>query len=304
MNFPETVAVAGVANETASPLSGHYADPNLFVWEGAYWLYATTDGIANWGSREFRAFSSTDLATWTDHGIIHTLDDSGWAKGHAWAPGHAAKDGKHYLYYTADKGSIGVAVASAPAGPFTDLGVPLVAPDVFDGTAIDPSTFTDEDGTVYLFWGNGVAHGVVLGEDMMSFDSDEVFSFQPADFREAAWVHRRNGVYFLSWSAGDTRSEDYRVLYATGPGPRGPWTHGGPVLTKAPERGILATGHHSIVQVPGSDNWVIAYHRFAIPGGSGYRREIRFDTLTHSSDTTLAPVLPSAGVLGLPLPTQ
>jgi len=35
-------------------------------------------------------------------------------------------------------------------------------------------------------------------------------------------------------------------------------------LAKDPAQGILATGHSSIIQVPVTDDWYIAYHRFAL----------------------------------------
>ena len=292
---------AAWSKETPSPVPGHYADPNLAVVDGRYLLFATTDGSPDWGATAFHAFTSTDLLVWEDHGAVFDVRDSSWASGHAWAPGYAQANGRHYLYYTADRGSIGVAVADEATGPYIDSGRPLVAPGDFDGVAIDPAVFRDHDGAHYLFWGNGVAHGVRLAPDMVSFDPDAVVSCVPEGFREAAWVHRRNDVYYLSWSVDDTRSEDYQVHYATGSAPLGPWRNRGVLLSKQPERGILATGHHSIAPGPGPDAWVIAYHRFAIPDGNGYHRELRFDLLEHGADGGLKRVELSTAPLRLPL---
>lgn len=289
--------------ETPSPVSGYFADPNLFVHEGLYWLYATVDGFSDWSSTTFRAFSSADLLSWTDHGEIFDVTSSGWARGHAWAPGHAEKAGSHYLYYSADRGSIGVAVADHPAGPFTDIGKPLVTGGEYAGVAIDPSVFVDHDGRAYLWWGNGVAHCAVLTDEMTSIDHESVVSVVPEEFREAPWVHRRGDVYYLSWSAGDTRDAEYRVLYSTGTTPTGPWEFGGVVIEKQPRRGILATGHHSVSRVShDSDVWVIAYHRFALDGGDGYHREVRFDLLNHDSDGSIDPVYPAARPVRVALP--
>ncbi len=292
----------GRGGETPSPIAGHFADPNLAVVDGRYLLFATTDGSPEWGSTAFHAFTSTDLREWRDHGEVFDVRDASWASGHAWAPAYAQANGRHYLYFTADRGSIGVAVADSPTGPYVDSGRALVLPGDFDGVAIDPATFTDADGGAYLYWGNGTAHGVRLAPDMVSFAPSDVVSWVPEDFCEAAWVHRRGTDYFLSWSVDDTRSEDYQVHYATGPGPLGPWRSRGVVLRKDTERGILATGHHSIAAVPGTDDWVIAYHRFAIPDGNGYHRELRFDRLHHGPDGLLERVVPAAEQLCLPLP--
>ena len=102
------------------------------------------------------------------------------------------------------------------------------------GRADHPSVFTDLDGAAYLYWGNGVAHGVRLDPDMISFDSSKVVSWTPAGFREAAHVHARAGVYYLSWSVDDARDENYHVRYATGHSPLGPWTDRGVLLARRP----------------------------------------------------------------------
>lgn len=239
--------------------------------------------------------------TWTHHGEILRLgEDVEWASQRAWAPALVERDGRFYLYFTADQ-NIGVAVGDRPEGPFIDLGRPLVAAGDFEGTMIDPSVFIDDDGVPYLYWGNEVAHGVRLNEDMVSFDRSAVQSWRPHGYREAAWVHRRGDVYYLTWSEDDTRSEDYRVRYATGAGPLGPWSHRGILLAKDPERGILGTGHHSIARVPGTDDWVIAFHRFAIPDGHGYRREVLFAPLHHAADDLIAPVDIPRELLSAPL---
>jgi beta-xylosidase len=288
-------------SEARSRVAGYFADPALAIFDGRYYLYPTSDGFEDWGGSEFRVFSSSDLADWTDHGVILSLaDDVPWASEHAWAPAIATRNGKYYFYFTAEN-NIGVAVADGPTGPFRDLGHPLVRDGQYSGLTIDPSVFIDADGTPYLIWGNTDAHLVRLGDDMVSFDPDEVATFNPTEFREAAWIHVRNGVYYLSWSVDDTRDPDYHLRYATGPGPFGPWTDRGILLRQVPERGILGTGHHSIVQLPGTDDWIIAYHRFAIPGGSGVRRELVFDRLVHNADGSLERVIPSYEPVRIPL---
>ncbi|PTL73871.1 beta-xylosidase [Rathayibacter caricis DSM 15933] len=283
-----------------SPLERFLADPSLVVSGGRWHLFPTTDGIHDWGSRAFRCYSSPDLVDWTDEGEILRLGrDVAWADSFAWAPAALERDGTHYLYFTAGN-SIGVARASDAAGPYADLGTPLVPAGRFPGTAIDPSVFVDDDGAVYLLWGNSVAHLVRLGDDLMSFHEDAVHSWVPTGFREAAHLHRRGDSYFLTWSENDTREEDYRVRWAVGSSLFGPWTDGGVLLEKNTAEGILATGHHSICRVPGTDDWVIAYHRFAVPGGDGVHREIVFDLLHHDGDR-LVPVVPRHAHLRLPL---
>ncbi|MGW0709837.1 family 43 glycosylhydrolase [Streptomyces sp. NPDC002643] len=281
-------------------LPGLYADPDVKYMDGRYWIYPTTDGFPGWSGTRFKAFSSKDLVNWKDHGVILDLGpDVSWADKNAWAPAIAERDGKYYFYFCAEQ-QIGVAVADSPAGPFKDaLGKPLVAKGgAWSGQMIDPSVFTDDDGQSYLYWGNGHGYVVPLNDDMVSFDASKVKDITPDNFREGSFVIKRNGTYYFMWSEDDTRSENYHVAYATGPTPLGPWTKRGTILSKRPEYGILATGHHSVVNTPGTDDWYMVYHRFALngpgrSGGDGMHRETTIDRMEFAADGTIKPVVPT-----------
>ncbi|GGM79855.1 family 43 glycosylhydrolase [Dactylosporangium sucinum] len=277
-------------------LPGFNADPNIVRFGETYYIYATTDGYPGWSSSTFKVWSSRNLVDWTEHGTILDLGpDIAWADTNAWAPAAVEKNGKYYFYFSAAQ-NIGVAVSDSPLGPFVDpLGKPLVNKADYNGAQqIDPAVFTDDDGTSYLYWGNGNAYVVPLNEDMISYDvAKRVQLTNLTGFREGLFLHKRNGTYYLSWSIDDTRSENYRVGYGTGAGPLGPFTSKGEILTKDVSQGILGTGHHSVLQVPGTDDWYIAYHRFAIPGGDGTHRETTIDRLYFNADGTIRPVTPT-----------
>jgi hypothetical protein len=282
-------------------LPGLTADPNIQEFGGRYYIYPTTDGFEGWGGTRFTVHSSDDLVTWQDHGVVLDLEtDVRWADRYAWAPAAGERDGAYYFYFCANQ-QIGVAVGDSPTGPFRDaLDRPLVARDDYAGQMIDPAVFRDDDGTTYLYWGNTEAYGVPLHDDMVSFDPERVRRFTPEGFREGACVVKRRGLYYFMWSEDDTRSEDYRVAYATGPSPLGPWTKRGVILRKRPEYGILATGHHTVVNVPGTDDWFICYHRFAVPGpgtprGDGTHRESTLDRLVFAADGSIEEVVPTLG---------
>lgn len=283
------------ALEMKSPvLPGYTADPNIVVYGDTYYIYPTTDGIASWGSTKFSVFSSKNLVDWKDEGVVLDLANVSWTHTSAWAPSAATKNGKYYLYFSAGQ-NIGVAVADSPTGPFVDSGAPLVNKASFGGAQqIDPAVFTDDDGVSYLFWGNGTARYVPLNPDMVSYNAANIKTISGLNqFREGAFVHKRNGTYYLTYSIDDTRSENYRVGYATATSINGPWTSKGVILEKKPELGILGTGHNSVVQVPGTDEWYIVYHRFAIPGGDGMHRETTIDRLTFAADGSINPVVPT-----------
>ena len=288
----------GVGTQTSPVLPGYYADPNIVAIGDRYYVYATTDGYEGWGGTHFEVWESPDLATWTNRGTILALGtDVSWASEHAWAPAAIERDGKTYFYFTAEQ-SVGVAVADSPTGPFREmLGRPLVDKrDYGDGQQIDPAVFVDTDGQHYLLWGNTTGYVVPLDDTMAGYDPAEVRVVEGIDdFREALFLVERHGTYYLSWSVDDTRSEDYRVAYATGPSVYGPWTNRGVILAKDLEQGIRGTGHHSILQVPGTDEWFIAYHRFAIPDGDGTHRETTIDRLVFEEDGSIRAVVPTLG---------
>ncbi len=224
-------------------LPGLYADPNIAVFNNRFYLYPTTDGFEGWSGTQFKAFSSTDLVHWEDHGVILDLGpDVSWAEKRAWAPTIAERGGKYYFYFSAEA-QLGVAVADSPIGPFKDaLGKPLVPAGQFRGQMIDPGVFTDDDGQSYLYFGNGGAYVVKLNEDMISFDAAQVRTITPPGYNEGSFVFKRDKTYYFTWSENDTRDENYQVAYATGSTPYGPWTKQGVILQKRLELGIKGTG--------------------------------------------------------------
>ncbi|UOG77293.1 family 43 glycosylhydrolase (plasmid) [Hymenobacter tibetensis] len=272
-------------------LPGVYADPHIAAYGQTYYLYPTTDGTEGWMSTAFTCWSSPDLKTWKKEGVILDLPrDLTWAKARAWAPAIATKGGKYYYYYSADA-NIGVAVADKPTGPFKDpLGKPLIAKGAFQGQTIDPMVLVDDDGTAYLYWGQGQCHVVKLNADMVSFDPAAVVEFKPPGYNEGSFVFKRQGKYYLMWSEYDTRDPRYSVAYATATSPMGPFTKAekNPVLKG---KGVVkGAGHHSVLQVPGTDQWVMAYHRFRIPGGNGYNRETCLSPMRFDAQGNILPV--------------
>jgi beta-xylosidase len=92
------------------------------------------------------------------------------------------------------------------------------------------------------------------------------------------------------WSEFDTRDPRYSVAYGTATSPLGPFrkAQDNPILQG---KGLVqGAGHHSVVQVPGKDLWFIAYHRFAIPDGSGYQRETCISPMRFHPDGTIQKV--------------
>ncbi len=269
----------------AALLPGLNADPHIAFYKGKYFIYPTTDdgNIDYWSSTSFRCWSSENLKDWNNEGTILDLSrDITWAKDKAWAPCIARSNGKYYFYFCADQ-QIGVGVSNRPQGPFKDvLGKPLVNKNSYDTQVIDPMVFTDDDQVSYLYFGSGNLNVAKLNKDMVSFDASSVKKISSVPSAEGMFVFKRSGIYYLMFSRFGTNSPDYSVWYATSTSPLGPFTlaANNPVLS---QKGIIkGTGHNSVIQIPGRDEWVIAYHRFRIPNGNGFLREtclspMRFD---------------------------
>ena len=272
-------------------IKGYWADPQIAFFDGKFYIYPTTDGIANWGATVFHAFSSADLASWKDEGIILDVATISWGKKNAWAPGITVKNGTYYYYFCAAQ-QIGVATSTSPTGPFKDvLGKPLVTTGQYGGQSIDPYVFDDDDGRSYLFFGNGNANGAELNADMTSFKTTPK-TLTLNSFREGSAVFKRNGTYYFMYSVSGTDYPDYRVAYATSSSPLGTYAAGSTILQSNESLGILSTGHNSVLALPNGDYYIV-YHRWAIPGGDGNHREICIDKMKFNADGTIAPVVPT-----------
>lgn len=155
---------------------------------------------------------------------------------------------------------------------------------------IDPMVFVDDDGAAYLYFGQGRCYAVKLNDDMISFDAAQIKDITPPGYNEGPFVLKRKGVYYLMWSEFDTRDPRYSVAYGTANSPLGPFVKAAqnPILQQ--KGAVKGAGHHSVVQIPGRDEWVIAYHRFRIPDGNGYNRETALSPLRFDAQGNILPV--------------
>jgi hypothetical protein len=96
-------------------------------------------------------------------------------------------------------------------------------------------------------------------------------------FFEAAWMHKRGGLYYFSYSTGDT----HYLVYATGTDPRGPFTYRGRIM----EPVIGWTTHHSIVEF--NKRWFLFHHDASLSGGVNHLRCVKVRELTHDDEGAL-----------------
>ena len=306
-----------------------------------------TDGRASFDMEDYRVYSTTDMLTFDDRGVaFDAVAATPWASGQAWAPDCVERDGRYYLYYPIDRRHIGVAVSDRPTGPFRDaLGRPLLSVDtpgvVCDRDFIDPCVLIDTVGIgadgrprlqAYLFAGQGTLCAVRLGDDMVSYDTTTVVTAAgdtlarhgvyliegATEFFEAAWVHRRDGRYYLSYSTGERitdpamrtknnfladpalgRAHQPEIAYAVASSPLGPYTYRGVIL------GAVSSGtnHHSIAPFRGQ--WYLFYHTAdlslalnpTLTRGHGCRRSLAVEPLAYDAEGDILPVVPRPAVL-------
>lgn len=303
----DTVALSG------NPIfEGWYADPEGVVFNDTFWVFPTySDDFDK--QLHLDAFSSPDLVNWTKHSRILDTTIVPWVKQAMWAPSVIEQRGKYYLFFAGndvqhpdrpgynpawDKypdGGIGVAVADHPAGPYRDLlGEPLLNEFHNMAQPIDQFVYRDDDGTLYFFYGGwGRCNLGRLNDEMDGFlpweDGQLFHEITPEGYVEGPFLFRRNGTYYFMWSEGNWADGSYKVVYATGPSAAGPFERVGTIL-ESDEDVATGAGHHSVVNVPGTDEWIIVYHRRPIPNEDRDHRVTCMDYLRFDAEGKILPI--------------
>ena len=286
--------------QAANPIITHVhtADPAAIVHDGRVYLYAgqdeAPDNKSDYHQHKWLCFSSDDMVHWTPHGSPLAATDFKWAKGSAWASQVVEHQGKFYFFATVAHAtkpgmSIGVAVSDSPTGPFVDArGSALVTNDMTTDLEIwwddiDPTVFIDDDGQAYLYWGNTKCRWAKLTPDLLHLDGPIHTVTEIARFTEAPWLHKRNGIYYLTYSTDFPE----KTVYATSKSPTGPWEIKGIINEIA---GNCNTNHHAIITFKGRDYFI--YHNGAIqPHGGSYRRSVCIDYLYYNPDGSIKRVI-------------
>lgn len=236
----------------------------------------------------------------TIHDVALDLEDVPWASRQLWAPDVAYKNGNYYLYFSAKDHQgifrLGVAIGNSPTGPFTAEPKPIA-----NSFSIDPAVFQDEDGTHYLYfggiWGGQLQKWDkgYFDDSASDYDLDNTYALTPyiaklrddmtefaekpkkviiideegelltknheRRFFEGAWVFKRENIYYLAYSTGNT----HYLVYGTADNPYGPFVYQGRILE--PVEGW--TTHPSIFEHLGK--WYLAYHDSQLSGKTHLR---------------------------------
>jgi len=280
-------------------LRENFADPFILQVGDTFYAYAT-----NSASKNISLARSTDLLKW------QILPDAmpalpRWAKltgGLVWAPEVIQIGEQFVMYYTArdkqsDKQCVGAAVSDKPEGKFKDASLaPLVCQAELGGT-IDASPFRNEDGKLYLYYKNdGNCCNLVtyiyvqelapdglslLGEPIALLRNDALWEGRVV---EAPTMFKREGRYYLFFSANNYAGHEYAVGYATCESPLGPCQDApeNPILKSDltdHEAMVIGPGHQALLQIDGQ-TWIF-YHAWEVVANSrrGERRLMWLDRL-------------------------
>jgi arabinan endo-1,5-alpha-L-arabinosidase len=285
----------GASRGGRTPTAGTYLNPILdadfpdpaviLAPDGQYYAYATqTLRDEEWIN--IQVARSADLIHWEHLGDA-LPEKPGWARETQdfWAPTVIYDGSTYFMYYSATPDTcregpdhaLAVATSKSPAGPFVDLGQPLLAGKGFHN--IDPMAFDcPVTGKHLLYWGSGFQPIKVqeLAEDRVSF----VAGSKPIDLIwpnpkkgafprlvEATWVIHHDGFIYLFYSGDNCCGPDaeYGVMVARSECATGPFetleqAKGVPhslMLFKS-ER-WLAPGHNCIVEDKAGQIWIL-YH--------------------------------------------
>ncbi|NDV58080.1 glycoside hydrolase family 43 protein [Bacteroides sp. 519] len=241
------------------------ADPYIMTYNGKYYAYGTGGDTSDEG---FACYSSSNLVSWKLEGQALSATDSYGTWGF-WAPEVYYIESKKlfYMFYSTEE-HICVATSTSPTGPFRQE----VKKPIWNEKSIDTSLFIDDDGTPYLYFVRFTNGNVIwvaqMTDDLMSIKEETLtecitaelpWELLQAKVAEGPSLLKKNGTYYMIYSANHYQNQGYGVGYATASSPCGPWTKydGNPILQG--DNGLVGTGHGAPFQsVDGS--WKYIFH--------------------------------------------
>ncbi|PRY28390.1 family 43 glycosylhydrolase [Pseudosporangium ferrugineum] len=296
-----TPAAAWAGNVSAS-FADTFADPMVVRGDDGYWYaYGTTDPLREGEKMVHRIpiARSADLKRWSYVGDAFTAGQRpafAAANTAYWAP-DVRRAGRHWVMYVTvtettvapGASAIGAATAPTPAGPWTFVDRPVVAPRPSgdDGWlwTFDPAQLTTPDGRKFLYYGSyfgGIWVSELSADGLRTVGTATRVAID--NKFEGAYVVRRHGWYYLFASsanccAGPTTG--YSVSVGRSRDPRGPFADrsgqslnvsragGTPVIAPNGNRWV-GTGHNGLVTDARGQDWLV-YH--AIDRGDPYLDE-------------------------------
>ncbi|MCO6026501.1 glycoside hydrolase family 43 protein [Prevotella cerevisiae] len=267
---PDTSIVSG------SPI--YLADPTIFhdVDSSTYYLYGTSS------DEGFITYKSKDLKVWKgpcgqiDGGYVLTKNTS-FGVSCFWAPQVFKFRSKYYIVYCAARDlstasqQIAIAESDSPEGPFSQVNKTCIPANCQE---IDPFVFFDDNGKTYLYYVKEIDRNAIYVSQMNdSMDSlDEKTTTLCIKSASSGWenvkgnswsvaegptVIKKDGVYFLFYSANDYTYPEYAVGYAKSKSPFGPWTKCSKPILDHTILHVNGTGHGDVFTDTDGNLWYV-----------------------------------------------
>jgi hypothetical protein len=261
------------------------ADPAAEVFDGVVYVYCSHDqpDATNFSSmQDYLILESSDLKTWTNHGVVLKPREYSWANGQMNAPDVAYNNGWYYFYFPYNKTHIGVAKSKSPIGPWEEAVTDKIT------TIFDPCVIVDDDGQAYIYGsdnkvniGDEGSHvmGAKLKPNMIELDS-EWQRLSEEKVNEAVHVFKRNGIYYFEARVGKVTKY---------------WMADNPLPKYATLKGVLAPdaptapNHTSVIEF--NEEWYLFYHRGDVNEGSFHKRSACYEKMKFREDGTIEPIV-------------
>jgi len=293
------------AQNPISPPGVYIADPSAHVWnDGKLYIYGSTDESCDYYcSWHHDILYTEDMLNWQLEKNVFASDGENdevhYNNSLLFAPDCAVKDSVYYLYYCQPdrENAEGVAISHSPLGPFNSG----KAINTHAYNQIDPSVFIDDDGTAYYLWGQFSLKMARLKPGMLEIDlhtvQDNILTETEHFFHEAAFMTKRNGIYYIVYADISREDKPTCLGYATGKNPFGPYEYRGVIIDNNGCNPGNWNNHGSIAKF--NDQWYVFYHRST--HGCRTMRKACGEEITFLKEGTIPEVEMTSQGTGMPL---
>lgn len=225
-------------------------DPFVFVEDGRYHLFGTTDANC-WHGRAagFDAFVSEDLVHFSEGVRIFEPKPGFWGTENFWAPEMHKYRGKYYLFASFKapdrRRATAILRADAPLGPYAPWGADQVTPPEWE--SLDGTLYVDDAGQPYVVFchewlqeGGGTICARRLKADLSGPEGEALTLFAATDapwtrevthssgvkgyVTDGPFLHRpENGKLYMLWSSLSETGYAIGLSISEGGRLEGPW---------------------------------------------------------------------------------
>lgn len=245
--------------ENTTPLETNvfFGDPYVLLDDGTYYIYGTGQN----SDTGIEVYESNNLQDWegpvgTKEGFALHEDDV-YGERWFWAPEVYRIGDKYYMFFSVQE-HMAIAVSDSPVGPFVQENPSVLREE----KSIDHHLLVDDDGTKYLYFANfkkGLEiWGAEINDDLSSIKEETLTKIisksqdweksqkEPVGtVNEGPYIIKKDGGYYLTYSANHYASPDYGIGLAYSDQPLGEWTKSeqNPVIQNPDD--LVGTGHSS-----------------------------------------------------------